>query len=215
MTSVRLLVVSMILAGAPAAFAQRWEFGGGAGGGFYTGKDITSPAGTASAKINTGIAASAWVGQTGSKRLGGELRYDYSRGDLALNGNGQQATFGSETHAMHYDLLWHFAKSPEAHVRPYVLAGAGVKIYRGTGEEQITQPLSKIALLTHAQDLVALVSVGTGIKMQLSDRIQLRLELHDFLTPFPKQVITPALNASGASGWINDFVPMIGLSWVN
>src|SRR5262249_10640906 len=106
MNTVRLLVVSMALASVPAAFAQLWEFGGGVGGGFYTGKDITSPDGTANAKIKMGLAASAWAGQSGKGHLGGELRYDYSRANLGLTGNSQEATFASESHAMHYDLLW-------------------------------------------------------------------------------------------------------------
>ena len=219
MKSVRFLFVSMAmvsipLALAPKAYAQRWEFGGGVGGGFYTSKDVTSPAGSAAAKIQTNIAASAWIGQSGQRRLGGELRYDYSRGDLGLKQDATQATFASETHAMHYDVLWHFAGS-EARVRPYAVAGGGVKIYRGTGTEQITQPLSKIAILTYAQDLLPMASVGAGFKMNLGARAQLRLEVHDFLTPFPKQIITPALNGSVGGGWINDIVPMIGISWMN
>jgi hypothetical protein len=36
--------------------------------------------------------------------------------------------------------------------------------------------------------------------------------VHDFLTPFPKQVITPAANAK-VGGWLQDFVPMAGLGF--
>jgi hypothetical protein len=37
--------------------------------------------------------------------------------------------------------------------------------------------------------------VGAGLKFKLASRLQLRLEVHDYLTTFPKQVITPAANA--------------------
>src|SRR5712691_545818 len=99
----RILVVSMALASLPAALAQKWEFGGGVGTGFYTSKDVTSPAGTASAKINSNISGSAWAGNN-KGRWGGELRYDYQRGALALNQGSTGASFGGESHAMHYDV---------------------------------------------------------------------------------------------------------------
>src|SRR5260370_35823480 len=101
MNPVRMLVVC---AGAiaPAAVAQKWEFGGGVGGGFYTSQDVTSPGGSAAAKIQRNIAGSAWLGNNGHGRIGGELRYDYQRGDLQLSSGGTQATFGAQTHAIHY-----------------------------------------------------------------------------------------------------------------
>jgi len=197
----------------PAALAQRWEFGGGVGGGFYTPKDITSPEGTASAKIQTNIAGSAWAANS-KGRWGGELRYDYQRGDLALSQNSTQAVFGGDSHAMHYDFLLQ-STSTEARVRPFVSFGGGIKIYRGTGEETVTQPLSGIALLTKTRDMQPMVSIGAGFKLALSPRVQLRVELRDALTPFPKQVISPAANGSVGAGWVNDFVPMVGVVFAN
>jgi hypothetical protein len=196
---------------APALMAQRWEVGGGVGGGIYTARDVSNPAGNASAKIQTNIAASAWVDNHSAGHWSGELRYDYGRGDLALSQSGTQATFSSETHAMHYDLQWRFAPQ-EATVQPFVSGGAGVKIYRGTGTEQPYQPLSNVALLTKVQDLTALVVGGGGVRVRLSDRVTLRLEVHDFFTPVPNKVIAPAAG-SKVSGWWQDIVPMVGLSW--
>jgi len=208
----RTLVVCAALGSLPA-MAQKWEFGAGAGGGFYTASDITSAAGTAKAKIGTNLAASAWVGNNKAGKWGGEFRYDYQRGPLQLKQGSTEASFGAESHAIHYDFLYHFAES-EAPVRPFVAVGGGLKAYRGTGEEALFQPLSKIALLTKAQDLTAMVSVGAGFKMQLSRRTQLRIDVHDYMTPFPKQVITPAVGATGGS-WIHDIVPMVGISFTN
>jgi hypothetical protein len=198
---------------APVALAQRWEFGGGVGGGFYTSRDITAASGSVSANIQTNIAASGWLDNNSRGRWGGELRYDYQRGDLQLKQGGTQANFNAETHGIHYDVLWHLAPSESA-VRPFVGAGAGIKVYHGVGKEVVFQPLSSFALLTRAQDVTPLVSVGGGIKFNVGGRWQLRVEVHDFATPFPKKVITPNLGAK-VSGWIHDIVPMVGLSYIS
>ena len=207
----RLLVVCSFVGIVPASFAQRWEIGGAVGGGFYTSNDVTSPAGTATAKIQSNVSGSAWLGNNRPGRWGGEMRFDYQLGDFQLSQGSQQATFGANSYALHYDFLWHFTDS-EARVRPFVAFGGGIKVYRGTGAEQVYQPLSNYALLTKDQDLTGLLSLGVGVKMALSSHAQIRAEIRDYLTPFPKQVITPAANAK-VSGWVNDFVPMVGLAY--
>lgn len=205
-------IVLCAVAIAPAALAQKWEFGGGAGGGFYTSPDVTSPSGSAAASIQTNIAASAWLDNNSSGRWGGELRYDYQLGDLQLSSNGTQASFPAHSYALHYDLLWHFTPSGSK-LRPFVAAGGGVKAYIGSGSQVVYQPLSNIALLTQSQDLTPLVSAGAGLKIQIARRVQLRFDIHDYLTPFPKKVITPNAGAK-AGGWIQDFVPTVGLSFL-
>jgi hypothetical protein len=191
--------------------AQRWEVGGAVGGGFYTSQDVTAPGGTAAAKIQSNISGSAWIGNSGANRWGGELRYDYQRGDLLLNQGPTQASFGASSYALHYDVLWHFAPT-EARVRPFVGGGAGIKVYQGTGSEVAFQPLSKFALLTKTQDLAPVVSIAAGVKVALSSHLQVRVEVHDFLSPFPKKVIVPAQGAS-VGGWLQDIVPMVGLAY--
>ena len=44
---------------------------------------------------------------------------------------GSETAFGGDAHAIHYDLLWHFSTHRPT-VRPFVAAGAGVKLFRGT-----------------------------------------------------------------------------------
>jgi hypothetical protein len=207
----RLLVVCASLAAIPQAWAQKWEFGGGVGGGFYTSNDVSAPGGSASAKIQSNISGSAWLDNIGQGHWGGELRYDYQAGNLQLSQGGTEATFAARSQAVHYDFLYHFSGS-EATVRPFVGVGAGVKIYRGTGTQVVFQPLSNFALLSQDQDLTPLISAGGGVKVKLASHLVLRLEVHDYLTPFPKQVITPAANAK-VSGWIQDIVPMAGLGF--
>ncbi len=66
----------------PAAFAQKWEVGFGAGGSFLTSQTVTNPAGNADATRDPGLALSAWLDNSiGSGVIGGELRYDYEMGD--------------------------------------------------------------------------------------------------------------------------------------
>lgn len=204
------LTLAVCLTAGLPAFAQKWEFGGAIGGGFYTSQTVTSPAGSADAKFKTGLAGSAWLANNSSNHWGGEIRYDFQFGDMELSGNGAKANFGAQSHQIHYDFHWHAAPR-DARVRPFAAFGAGIKVYRGTGTETLTQPLSRIALLTRTQDVRPLVSLGAGVKVKISNNVQFRVEIHDYLTPFPKDVIAPALGAS-VGGWIHDFVPSFGLS---
>ena len=208
---VRGLFLCFAVAALPAAWGQAWEVGGAVGGGFYTSQDLTSPTGTASASIRPNLAASFWAGGFSRRKLGGELRYDYQMGDLHLSGGGTSASFSARTQAVHYDLLWSFF-GHDSRVQPFVAAGAGVKIYQGTGTQVVYQPLSNVALLTQAQDLTPLVSAGGGIKFKIAPHVNFRVEVHDYLTPFPKQVITPITGKT--PGWLEDFVPMAGLAYV-
>jgi hypothetical protein len=205
------LVVCAALALAPAALAQKWELGGGAGGSTYVSHDVKNGGATAQAGIETNLAASAWLDENGQGHWGGEARYDYERGALQLKSGGTTASFSAESHAMHYDFLAQ-SGSRGSRARVFLAAGGGVKIYRGTGAEQPFQPLSQFALLTKTTDLRALVSVGAGVKLQISHAVQIRLEVHDYATPFPKEVITPNFNSS-VGGWLHNLVPMGGLSY--
>jgi outer membrane protein W len=206
-------IVQLLLVCSALAMAQSWEIGGGVGGGFYTSQDVNSPSGSASAKIQTGLAAGVWLGNNIQGHWSGELRYEYGMGDLALSSGGTTASFAARTQQFHYDFMWH-ATSSESRIRPYVAVGAGVKLYQGTGSQVAYQPLSNVALLTQQQDLTPLVSAGAGVKFQISSHVQLRLDVHDYLTTFPKNVITPNTGAK-VGGWLQDFVPMIGISYTN
>ena len=195
----------------PAAMAQKWEFGVGAGGGFYTSQDVKLGSDSASAKFKTNVAVSTWIGNNINDRWGGELRYSYQLGDAQLKRDASEAVFGAETHTINYDFLYHTRPS-EATVRPFIAGGAGIKFFRGTGTEAVTQPLSQFALLTKASDLTGVVSVGGGVKMKLGSHAWLRLDVHDYMSPFPKQVITPNVGAN-VGGWMHDIVPMVAISF--
>src|ERR1700722_5449405 len=104
----RMLVVCAALL--PAAWAQKWEIGGGVGGGFYTSDNITIPGATASAsaKIQSDLVGSVWLGSYSSGKWGGEVRYDYQMGNLELSQGSTQPTFAAHSQDIHYDFLYHF-----------------------------------------------------------------------------------------------------------
>lgn len=205
-----LLTFLAALAGAPAALAQKWEFGAGIGASFYTKQTFTSAVRNVDAGLRNGVAGSLWLGNNSGHLLGGELRYDIEKSDLELSGNGLSTKFGGQTHAFHYDFLLHFTERG-SRVRPYVLAGGGVKLFRGTGTETVAQPLGSVALLTKTNEVKGLVSLGAGLKFSLTKAVQLRVELHDYMTPFPSKVIAPN-QGSKVSGWLQDFVPSAGIA---
>ncbi len=99
----------------------------------------------------------------------------------------------------------------ETAIQPFVAFGGGIKIYQGTGTQVVYQPLSNVALLTQAQDLTPMGSAGVGVKIKIAPHVNLRLDVHDYLTPFPKQVITPL--SGKTPGWLQEFVPAAGLSF--
>ena len=199
----------------PGAFmntcwAQKWELGGLAGGGFYSNASVTSPAGSGDAGFKSGPVFGGYIGSNIYRYLGGELRYEMRPADLKLTSGGTEATFAGQAHAIHYDFLVH-ATPAGSRVRPYVSAGGGVKIYRGTGKETATQPLSRLALLTKTQEVKGLGSVGVGVKVHASRAFLFRIEVRDFITPFPRQVIAPAPGAK-ITGLLHDVVFMGGIA---
>jgi hypothetical protein len=208
----RSLTISLFaLLAAAACSAQQWELGFAGGVGVFKNGTITSDAGTADAGFKVGPAISAFATQNMYRHMAGQIRYTFQFDDMRLASGGTEVTFKAQSHAIHYDLLF-LGGSPDAHVRPYVLAGGGVKMYRGTGKEQETQDLLQFAALTRTQQTMPLITFGGGVKARLGKRAFVYIEARDYLTPFPKDVIAP-VPPSKASGWIHDFTPMIGLSF--
>ncbi len=195
-------------------FAQKYEFGIAGGGSFYQSKTVTGPRGSADAGFDSGYALSANIGNNMYEHVGGELRYTFLKNDLKLSSGGTNVGFGAQSHAIHYDLLFH-TSGTGASVRPYVAAGAGIKYFRGTGAEVIAQPLGNIALLTKANEVKGMVSVGAGVKIKVATRVLLRLDVHDYLTPFPTKVITPVAGVSSPGGWFNNIVFTLGVTVTN
>jgi len=190
--------------------AQSWEAGVLGGGNVSKNVSVTGPAGSADVGFKSGAAVGAYVGGNMYKYIGGELRYEFLQGDLKAKGAGAEETFSGYSHNIHYDFLVHFAPTG-AKIRPFVAAGGGVRILLGTGSPTVSQPLDRLVLLTHTHEVKGLGSVGGGFKASVSKRAQVRVEVHDFISPFPKQVIAPAAGAK-ISGLLHDIVFMGGIA---
>jgi hypothetical protein len=195
--------------GLPQCRAQRWEVGALGGGEFYNTVGVTAPTGSGDVGIKPSFAVGAFVGNDMYKLLGGELRYEFLPGDLKVSSNGTTATFNGQAQAIHYDFLFHFTSS-ESKIRPFVSGGAGIKVYQGTGTATESQPLSNLALLTHTYQITGMGTVGAGVKAFITNRVMLRFEIHDFITPIPHQVIAAAPGAK-ISGLLNNVVFLAGL----
>lgn len=203
------LFTCLLFAATVPAPAQEWEVGGGAGYGISRGVDISN----ASRTVRAGFRRGPTLGAYGAYNRGmfsGELHYDYKFSDLRVEGQGQSATLSGEVHSIHYDLLFH-SREPKK-LQPFVGIGAGIRYYRGTGRQTDSQVLGTFAVLTHTGEVEPLLAPVAGVKMKVSDRIVVRLDLRDFITPFPDQVITPYPRAgSQAHGWLHDFTPMVSI----
>jgi hypothetical protein len=201
----------LFLTAAAGAFAQQWEIGGNVGGSFLPGVTVSGPMGSATTGFQTGITAGAWLGQTISRRIGGEIRYNFMQSNLKLASGGTSTSFSGNSHAIHYDVLIHTSRK-ESRAQVFAAVGGGMKIFRGTGKEAAFQPLSQFAYLTKTQQVKPMLSVGGGVKFKLAPHMALRAEVRDFLTPFPKDVITPAPGAK-VGRMLHNIVPMIGISY--
>ncbi len=191
--------------------AQSWEVGGTAGYDLYRDVAVTG-ATSGTAGFTPGYALGATVGNDLYRFLGGEVRYTYLAGDLRVSSGSANAQASGHAQAIHYDFLLH-AGTKESLIRPFLAAGAGVKIFSGTGREPAYQPLADLLVLTHATQAEPLISFGGGIKIALSRRVLLRFDFRDYLTPVPDRLLAVPPNGH-ISGWIHDLVFLAGVSRV-
>jgi opacity protein-like surface antigen len=201
----------LLAAAAACAQAQQWEFGGLGGGAFLNDVTVTAPAGSATAGFQPGVVAGAFLGQNISNHIGGEVRYEYFQSNLELKHGGASPTFSGQAHAVHYDLLIH-SHSKTSSVQFFGAVGGGVKLFRGTGTETVQQPLYQYGYFTKTQAIKPMFDVGGGVRFSIAKRLFLRVEVRDFITGFPTQVLTPPGNAKYGS-ILQDIVPMVGVSY--
>jgi hypothetical protein len=205
-----LIALTTVLLSAGVLPAQRWEIGGSAGYSLWHNVNVTSGTASGTTGFGSGVAFGGLLGNDISRHIGGEIRYTFIQDDLRVSSGSTKATAAGQSHAVHYDFLVH-ATSPSESVRPFFAVGAGVKYYRGTGAEPAFQPLSNLVVLTHTNEAQPLISAGGGIKFPVSRRALLRLDFRDYMTPYPGNVLALSPN-SHASGWLHNFVVMIGIS---
>lgn len=206
------IIVSVLGLLPVTAAAQKWEVGAAGGGSFYTSNDVEKGNSSVKASFEPGFVASFFVSQEMGRHWGGDLRYDFARNNAKLDGAGGKATFGAQSHSIHYDFLLFFSPAGNK-TRAFISFGAGIRQFRGTGNEGTTQALSEYALLTKSSDTTPMASVGVGVKFRVGKNSNVRIEVKDYITPQPTKVITPNRGAS-LSGWIHNFLPMVGVTYV-
>jgi hypothetical protein len=210
----RILGLSLfVLAATGSLRAQQWEFGGTGGFGFLSTVSANgSGLPSATTGFEQGMAAGAYVGQTISAHLGGELRYSYLQSNLEIADGGSKATFSGYAHALHYDLIIH-SNRRGARQQIFAAIGGGFKIFEGTGQQEAYQPLNQYGYFANARVLKPMVSVGGGVKHALTSKIILRTEVRDYITPFPTNLIAPAPGVKFGR-ILQDLVPMVGISYL-
>jgi len=207
----RLLLVAVLFSGACLGQEQPYELGGTIGYGLYRHATVYSSDGTATAGVRNRFVAGMVFTENMYEYLSGEIRYLYQDGNPYLKSGGVLAQVQGQSHALNYDLLFHF-RPRRARIRPYMAAGMGAKDYVVTGPEPFPQPLPNIATLTNHDELKLLYSVGFGVKYCWGRNVLLRFDFRDYMTPFPKQVIVPAPHGTDR-GIFEQFTPMFGVGY--
>ncbi len=206
------VTIAMALPSLCMAQEHEWEVGGAVGFGIVRNATIADPSGSASAGIDNGFAGGAVIGQDLYGHLGGELRYTFRNDSLLLTSSGQKVSMNGDSHLIHYDLLFH-ALPRSSRFRPYAAAGGGIRLFRGTGNEEASQPLSDFALLSKTNEVKPLISVGGGVKFTLTGHAALRVDFREYISPFPEQLFVAGPGAK-IKGWLYDSVPLVGVSYV-
>ncbi len=191
---------------------EKWEVGVGGGASFYLNKSVTSGSTSGNTGFQPGFVVAAWIGQNPSPYIGGEIRYSFLMNNLKVTSASSKATMTGIAHSMEYDVLIHLAPSGSK-TRPYVLAGGGIKGYRGAGDENAFQDLMQFAVLTRTSQWKPFGAFGAGIKHQTGPRTFIRVEFRDQISPFPREVILPSPLSGGISGLLHNFQGTVGLGY--
>jgi hypothetical protein len=192
--------------------AQTWEIGAVGGYGWYHNSSLTNPLDSATAGFPPRAAVGIAFGEDPYKHLGGELRWLFRFGGPLLESNGIKENAVGYTNTITYDLLFHMT-TRESKIRPFVAAGAGIKVYTGSFRD-VNQPLTDFAVLRPVTEVEPAISVGAGVKYLLPKHIQLRLDFKMLTTPLPDEVIRPTHPLTRIHGWVYDFLPLGGIGYV-
>jgi len=194
------------------AFAQQWELGGIGGAGFLNSVNVSGAGGSATAGFAPGVVAGAFFGQNLNAHWSGEVRYEFFDSSLKLSGGGSSASFSGIAHAVHYDLIYHTNRK-HSPVQFFAAIGGGMKIFDGTGAQEAYQPLMQYGYFTQTHQLKPMISVGGGFTYKMTERLYLRTEIRDFISPFPTSVIAPPPGVTYGS-ILQNIVPMVGMEYV-
>ena len=176
----------------------------------YQSADVTAPSNSGKTGADFGGGGGLLVGQTGD-RWGGELRYLYSKNDFKVESGSQSASLAGQSHTIHYDVLFYLKDSDSA-VRPFLAVGGGAKVFHPTGAEQEFQELSDLVLLTRTTQTRPVGDFGGGVKIRAGDSTAFRIEFRDYVSPTPKEVLTPSIGAD-VGDILHQWTALVGFSW--
>ncbi len=208
-----LCAAAMIAATATMARAQgpEWEVGVIGGVGFSPDMTVKNATSSASTGVKTGATVGVYGGEDSYRYWAGEATYLYRTGDVKLEGSGKSVSFGAHTHLITGDFLAHL-RPRGARIRPYFSFGGGIEVMVGTGQESATQPLGNLAALTATREVLPVGEGGVGVKVQLSPHLRLRVQVRDYFSQAPNEVIAPAPGAS-LSGIRQDIIGMVAVAY--
>jgi len=191
--------------------AQHWEVGASGGYSFFSDMKVTAGAASGTTGFGPGPVFGGVLANALNSRFAGEIRYAFIKDEMRVSSGSSRATATSQSHALHYDVLIH-ATNAESSFRPFLALGAGIKMFRGTGDEPSYQPLSNLIVLTHASQTVPLISAGGGIKIPVSKRALVRMDIRDYISPVPDKLLATPSGTIG--GWTHNIVVQFGVSTI-
>jgi hypothetical protein len=194
-----------------ACWAQEWEVGAAGGYSWVLNSSVTGGVAPVQVGQPPRAAFSGYFAENLYNYIGGEFQYVFRFAGTDLKSNGINETAPGYSNILVYNLTVNM-RPRESKFRPFVAAGAGIKIYTNT-DRVLPQPLAPAALLAKGTEVEPAVSFNGGVKYMLPRHVQLRLELRVYATPTPGELIRPVAN-SHISGWMYDLTPMAGLAYV-
>ncbi|HXA51012.1 MAG TPA: hypothetical protein VNV86_11935 [Candidatus Acidoferrum sp.] len=201
------------LAASPVCFSQEWEIGGTAGYAWSMNPSISNPnSPSIEAGIPARVAFGAIFAQNMYEHIGGELRYLFRFGGPQLQSLGTTASMTGYSNSITYDLMVHLVPR-DVKIRPFISGGAGIRVYSGTGFVAPGQALAGFAVLRPVNQVEPAIDVGAGLKWKVAKHAQLRAEFRTYFTPLPDEIFRPT-GFSRIRGWVYDFVPQVGISYV-
>jgi hypothetical protein len=208
------LYLLVLLAAVPMlCLSQEWELGGAGGYGWHSNPSIHSLLpGSAEAGFPDKGVFGVVFGENMHEYLGGEIRYLFQTGGPELKSDGVQTKLNGHTQVIVYDFLFHM-KQKEAKLRPFIAGGAGIKVFRGSGDFLVNQPLQGFARLVEHTQVEPAISAGVGLKYRLTRHAQVRVDFRTYFSPLPDEIFRRPRTAT-LHGWVYEFVPMAGISYV-